>query len=207
MCPLLCPSCSSRQEVDWADAGGAAVLRDEAPGRAGGDGQGQEAEGGQGHPLLGSGCVGPIHNNRRRAFSATAGKAAVFVVTCDRSKCPSTPHTVASMAVNGYSLSAVNFFHLSRNSLLKVLCTFAPYPTRSVWWVWHGGGRAPLVQTQCLSALWHGHLHGAAGAAQHGDRVSKMRWICWRRVSHFQMEKIPSKHTSYKVPVYPGFVW
>lgn len=48
---------SSRQEVDGADGGGAEGVRDETAGRAGGDGQGQEAEGGPGHPLPGSGCV------------------------------------------------------------------------------------------------------------------------------------------------------
>lgn len=53
-----CFPCSSRQEVDRADSGGAEGVCDEAAGRIGGDGQRQEAEGGQGHPLPGSGCVG-----------------------------------------------------------------------------------------------------------------------------------------------------
>lgn len=44
--------------MDRADGGGAEGVCNEAAGRAGGDGQGQEAEGGQGHPLPGSGCVG-----------------------------------------------------------------------------------------------------------------------------------------------------
>lgn len=44
--------------MDRADGGGAEGVCNEAAGRAGGDGQGQEVEGGQGHPLPGSGCVG-----------------------------------------------------------------------------------------------------------------------------------------------------
>ena len=44
--------------MDRADGGRAEGVRDEPAGRAGGDGQGQEAEGGPGHPLPGSGCVG-----------------------------------------------------------------------------------------------------------------------------------------------------
>lgn len=43
---------------------------------------------------------------------------------------------------------------------------------RCVWWVWHRSRCSPLVSTQCLPALWHGNLHGSAGAPQHGDRVS-----------------------------------
>lgn len=43
--------------MDRADSGGAEDECDEAAGRAGSDRQGQEAEGGQGHPLPGSGCV------------------------------------------------------------------------------------------------------------------------------------------------------
>lgn len=43
--------------MDRADGGGAQGVRDEAAGRPGGDGQGQEAEGGPGHPLPGSGWV------------------------------------------------------------------------------------------------------------------------------------------------------
>lgn len=49
--------------MDRADGGGAEGVRDEAAGRAGGDGQRQEAEGGQGHPLPGSGCVGRTKYN------------------------------------------------------------------------------------------------------------------------------------------------
>lgn len=51
--------------MDRADGGGAEDVRDEAAGRAGGDGQRQEAEGGQGHPLPGSGCVGAVHYNQQ----------------------------------------------------------------------------------------------------------------------------------------------
>lgn len=46
--------------MDGADDGGAEGVCDEAAGRAGGDGPGQEAEGGPGHPLPGSGCVAHI---------------------------------------------------------------------------------------------------------------------------------------------------
>lgn len=56
---------SSKQEVDRADGGGAEGVCDEAAGRTGGDGQRQETEGGQGHPLPGSGCVGPIHYSQQ----------------------------------------------------------------------------------------------------------------------------------------------
>lgn len=75
------------------------------------------------------------------------------------------------------------------------------FPPRSVWWVWHRGGRAPLVPTQRLSALWHGHLHGTAGAAQHGDRVSKRRgaravWVM--KISFFQIQ--PKRHLLQKWP-------
>lgn len=49
---------SSRQEVDSADHGGAEGVCDAAAGRPGGDRPGQETEGGQGHPLPGTGCVG-----------------------------------------------------------------------------------------------------------------------------------------------------
>lgn len=61
---VLCPSRSSRQEVDRADGGGAEGVCDEAAGCTGGDGQGQEAEGGPGHPLPSSGCVGLVHHNQ-----------------------------------------------------------------------------------------------------------------------------------------------
>lgn len=43
--------------MDRASGGGAEGLRDEAAGRAGGDGQRQEAKGVQGHPLPGPRCV------------------------------------------------------------------------------------------------------------------------------------------------------
>lgn len=51
--------------MDRAVGGGAEDLRDEAAGRTGGDRQRQEAEGGQGHPLPGSGCVGIKHNTQQ----------------------------------------------------------------------------------------------------------------------------------------------
>lgn len=41
----------------------------------------------------------------------------------------------------------------------------------------HRDGRAPLVPPQHLSPLRHGPLHGAAGAAQHGDRVSRLTFV------------------------------
>lgn len=59
---------SPKQEVDRADGGGAEGVCDEAAGRTGGDGQRQETEGGQGHPLPGSGCVGAIHYSQQWAF-------------------------------------------------------------------------------------------------------------------------------------------
>lgn len=43
--------------MDRAAGGGAEGLRDETAGRAGGDGQRQEAKGVQGHPLSGPRCV------------------------------------------------------------------------------------------------------------------------------------------------------
>lgn len=46
--------------MDRVVCGGAKGACDEATGRTGGDGQRQKTEGGQGHPLSGSGCVGPI---------------------------------------------------------------------------------------------------------------------------------------------------
>ncbi len=55
--------------MDRADSGGAEGVCDEAAGRIGGDGQRQEAEGGQGHPLPGSGCVGPLHYNQQQALT------------------------------------------------------------------------------------------------------------------------------------------
>ncbi len=55
--------------MDRADGGGAEGVCDEAAGRAGGDRQRQEAEGGQGHPLPGSGCVDPVHYNQQQASS------------------------------------------------------------------------------------------------------------------------------------------
>ncbi len=71
-----------------------------------------------------------------------------------------------------------------KNKLL--LFCFSPhtFSSRSVWRVRHRGGRAPLVQTQCLPALRHGHFHGAAGAAQHGDRVSKTQPMFRGCMSH-----------------------
>lgn len=57
---LLFSPRSWRQEVDGADDGGAEGVRDEAAGCAGGDGPGQEAESGQGHPLPGPGCVARV---------------------------------------------------------------------------------------------------------------------------------------------------
>lgn len=51
--------------MDRAVGGGAAGLRDEAARRAGGDGQGQEAEGGQSHPLPGPRCVSKRGGRRR----------------------------------------------------------------------------------------------------------------------------------------------
>lgn len=89
---------------------------------------------------------------------------------------------------------------------LKISCIlFSPTPflPRSVRWVRHRGGRAPLVQTQCLSALWHGHLHGPAGAAEHGDRVSKTRWLCCGCTSQYKlffptlMDGMPDNDISY----------
>lgn len=80
--------------------------------------------------------------------------------------------------------------------------SFHTFPPRSVWWVWHRGGRAPLVPAQCLSALWHGHLHGAAGAAQHGDRVSKTRGVraVWvMKMSFFQIHQ-PEETSAAKFP-------
>lgn len=47
---------------------------------------------------------------------------------------------------------------------------------RCVWWVRHRNWCPLLVQTQCLPPLRHGHLHGSAGAPQHGDRVSVSVW-------------------------------
>lgn len=58
---VLCPSCSSWQEVDRADGGEAEGVCDEAAGCTGSDRQGQEAEGSQGHPIPGSGCVNPLN--------------------------------------------------------------------------------------------------------------------------------------------------
>lgn len=49
--------------MDGAGGGRAESVCHETAGRAGGDGQGQEAEGGQGHPLLGSGFVVSISTN------------------------------------------------------------------------------------------------------------------------------------------------
>lgn len=50
--------------MDRADGGGTEDVRDEAAGCTRGDGQRQEAEGGQGHPLPGPRCVDLRHNNR-----------------------------------------------------------------------------------------------------------------------------------------------
>lgn len=61
--------CSARQAVDRADGGGAPSLRDAAAGRPGGDRPRQKAEGGQGHPLPGSGWVIlAIHRKARLCF-------------------------------------------------------------------------------------------------------------------------------------------
>lgn len=52
---------SSRQEVDRAGRGGTEGVCDETSGCTGGDGQRQEAQGGQGHPLPGSRCTDLMH--------------------------------------------------------------------------------------------------------------------------------------------------
>ncbi len=52
------------------------------------------------------------------------------------------------------------------------MSSFFLYVFRCVWWVRHRNWCPLLVQTQRLPPLRDGHLHGSAGAPQHGDRVS-----------------------------------